>query len=967
MANADQCRRETERYDQEQRRRIREQEGLCRLFVAWDPRGWACWTGTAARWAALALEMAARRLLCATAEAVEEGERILSAIGNAIGGAIDHLAGTWFLGNDTGYWPIVRTTQRAVPSRPRRTAFARSIALAINDQTADMRNAYREEGAHVEVRLENGEVEWAVNGGAFAPLLPRREDYPPFAPADAVRDGKRAVSYDNRRLGEWLALPPFDLIAGGGDRLIAKVAGSDAIFILILDHPVLHRTGTGTRLRLPQTFFKLDPDCGRAEANRFELLQHVRVQDDDEKHPATERFPIFRLMFANAHSDTMDAWFPPRVWLKLDARPRKDTATPPRRYPVYDHVIYLSNLPDWTGNRERARRSVRYVRVLDLGIGSSHYHEQHDPRFGGETDSLSGRGGLAGRALEGLREDFFGASSFDAAFRVANGHVEDFGGWLDGTCIYFQMVQLKSDADIRGGDLRDAYAILWCDEQLAFTERWRVLHIYDHKFASPFQPIVGEVSVLEEEYYPGAVFDADRYFCPFQEGFIHALSRMAVARQFVAVTGAVPGGGADEIYTTHFAWGTMDKTWRRRMAPRAGSMTPAAGAMFASVDLGSLALRGDSTLMLEGAVSLNGKTVEGLWTQRVLPASCQETPSVADLAQEPRFSPRQTSYTHTWRFVEKSAAARLHQRFSHYGVLEPVDSRIQAFRLGTGNEDLESSTGLTTAEIESRLWTDTDRLLGSTHRRIDWTDAANIPDNPLSALRTGTYTGRFSPRLSFRLVRRPGLGWLMLHADKREDKMAEIALLNPRGNLTLQSDAPNPAAITFLGPAAVRRVRNLRDPHGVTVQAEPDGVSPPCVSRATVTTFIDRGQNVVRVRITLRFARSSLSLRSAALPTYESWLAMNVWRVKIACWNPLTQNTLTLADLEHMTVFAAGADETVREGEWTPAAADQRGGILASVLNEAGCMLDATSLWCVGSTGLAAPPDEVLWEVVNVL
>jgi hypothetical protein len=43
----------------------------------------------------------------------------------------------------------------------------------------------------------------------------------------------------------------------------------------------------------------------------------------------------------------MTAWFAPRIWYKLDARPRKDTADPPDRYPSYDHVVYLSNLPSF--------------------------------------------------------------------------------------------------------------------------------------------------------------------------------------------------------------------------------------------------------------------------------------------------------------------------------------------------------------------------------------------------------------------------------------------------------------------------------------------------------------------------------------------------------------------------------------------------------------------------------------------
>jgi hypothetical protein len=62
--------------------------------------------------------------------------------------------------------------------------------------------------------------------------------------------------------------------------------------------------------------------------------------------------------------------------------------------------------------------------------------------------------------------------------------------------------------------VEEAYAVLWIDEQMSFTERWRVLHPFDRDFASPFQPILGIISRSEAEFYPDAPFSGDRFFCP---------------------------------------------------------------------------------------------------------------------------------------------------------------------------------------------------------------------------------------------------------------------------------------------------------------------------------------------------------------------------------------------------------------------------------------------------------------------
>ena len=493
MANADECRWETREVQQRERRRVERRRRECDQYAPWNPLGWVCHVVTFFEWVWHTVKTLVREWVCSAAEAVEEAERYVGVIVRWAAGVLDHLAGVFITGNSTGYWPIIRTTRREVPSVPRARTFTRSFLLANDHDQADLRAPYVPEGVHVEARLVSGGVQWSIRGGPFRmtdrSFEPNARDFPPLAGIPPLR-GPAAVSYDRRRLGTWSAPPPFDMIAAGGDRFIAKATGSDEIYIAILGHPFVHQPRNAPRVQLPQSFFKLDPDCGVSGADPNELLQHVSVAGDDERHLATERFPLFRWMFRKP-SDTMAVWFAPRIWVKLDARPRKDSVEPPGRYPQYTHVTYRANLPSLgTFSRERARRSIRYEKVLDLGVGVSHFHEQHDGRFGGETDSLSGRGGTTGELLSGAREWLFDGRGFDAAYRFANGPVADFGGWVDGTCIYFMLVQLKSDAQIARGEMEDAFAVLWTDEQLAFTERWRVLHPYDRDFTSPFQPIV---------------------------------------------------------------------------------------------------------------------------------------------------------------------------------------------------------------------------------------------------------------------------------------------------------------------------------------------------------------------------------------------------------------------------------------------------------------------------------------------
>lgn len=969
MANAEECRWETRQIQERERDRVRRRRRRCRQYPWWDPRGWVCNVITFFEDVWVTVTTTLREWVCNAAEAIEEVERYVRIIVDWAVGILDHWLGV-LTGNDTGYWPIISSEEREVPSRPTHIAFTRSFLLGTDLAQVSLRTPYREEGAHVEVRLVGGRVEWSINGAPFTSFAPRASDYPPLSGVDIVLD-PRAVSYDNKRLGEWEAPPTFDMIAAGGDRFIAKAAGLDVIFIAILGNPFVHRLSNGARIQLPQSFFKLDPDCGVPNTDRDDLLAHVRVPGDEERHPATERFPLFRALFGTrgVYTDMMDVWFAPRIWVKLDTRPRKGSATPPSRYPQYDHVTYRSNLPNLSLSRNKVRRSIRYNRVMDLGVGVSHFHEQHDNRFGGEADSLSGRGGTLGGALAGMRQMLFQGVTFDAAYRYANGPVEDYGGWVDGTCIYYMLVQLKTNDAIDATGFKDAFAVLWTDEQLVFTERWRVLDIFDRDFMSPFQPIVGDISRNEEEFYRGAPFDGDRYFCPFRYGHVRQHSRMVVARQFIAVTGVNPSTDEDEIYTTHFAWATMDKTWRRRLPPpvpiRRGGKANGADEF---ADLGDFSMRGDSTLMIRGARGVEGKLLSGYWTQPVLPATRQEMPSLHDLAEEARFEPRAASYTHAWRFVEDNAFSILHRRYSHYGVLEPVESRIQMYRIG--DDEISFSSPMAVTDVEATRWEDRAGTLQKRHRRLNYAAAAQAlqgvldasPEETVAAIEQAQedriHPSLFNNPMRFHLARRPGLGWILMHDDKRDDKLIGFDALPSKG--VVLTDFADPGRTVRI--LSLTHVRNERDPHGVSIGLERDAVSAPVVPVALIEVVRDQ-QRVQQSSISFTVGRGPDDARHNGIGSFREWVAANVWRVKIGAVIPGTTRVEILFDMERETAFQSSDDDTSWTFTWLPSEFDQRNGALAAMLNDAGAVYYGTSLWFVGATGLAAPPDQVRWNV----
>jgi hypothetical protein len=861
-----------------------------------------------------------------------------------------------------GAGPILRsTTSRKVTSTPgRRAARARSFVLATDLAAgADVMSPYDDEGIHVAYRLDDeGGAERAVGEGAFAALTFASAELPPFATPPGP--GTLAVSYDDMRKGDFSRPPAFDMIAAGGDRVITKMAGTDQIFIGITGNPYLHPVGR-RRLVLPQSYFKLDPENGLTTARIADLVAHVRVPGDDESHPATERYPVFRAAFGLGAVTVgaaipslmglalrisqipftvrffkglgdlglieMDAWFPPLVWQKVDMRPTRKTTDPPARYPQYEHVVYATNNAT---KPESPKQSVDYSAVLDLGVGLSHLHEQHDNRFGGELDCLTGTHVKIGA---------FTAPSDEDGYRFANGPIRDFGGWVDGTCIYYMLVQIRP---VNADDLttfRDAYTVLWADEQAAFTERWRVLQLDDKSFQSPFKPIVGIASDQPRSFYPNAPFDPSRFWEPFGPGHVRPDSRMAVARQIVVVSGRDPDTNADELYSIHFSWPTMDRTWRWRRLPSGASLE-------------DLHVREDSTILLSGAHTVDGERVAGRWFQCYLPADGQEIPSVADRSAEPAGSKPSTGYMHPWQFVREDVATLMDRRFSHFGVYEPVRSRIQLYRV-----TLAERGDLTDAEIEATVWEDTSHALRLVHDRLDWAAAARVLSGGkvADAISHRTHPSIYNDPMSYRLGKRPGLDWILTHFDKRDDKLAVLdGVGTPALAAVVLSDRDNPTRTITLSVDSYHR-NEVRALHGLTVAEEKDAVSPPQVKSATVTVTPRRRAAVDSVTIAFEVARGPGEQRDYA--TYDEWLGMNIFRVKLGAW--IADVPTILLDAVRGEMFSADPQAPTRfAATWAPMAADQRDGLLARLLTTSGQINSGTSVWFVGATGLACCADE---------
>ena len=793
--------------------------------------------------------------------------------------------------------------------------------------------------------------------------------------------GPKAISYHLERDGEVSDAPPFDMVAANSGRVFVKEACFARFYFTMLQ-PMFVPRGAG--VPVPSMYFKLDPEQGIPEADNRDRLDHLAVPDS--LHPAAVRFPLFRHAMGLDLNDTMivnvDKHM--RTWHRIDGRPPMAGGDPPIGdvFPPVDTVVsYRSNMPF---GGITCKLGYRIKKVLDIGVGHAHWHEQRCSIYGGEMDSLDGRG--LPPCLEGRN-----------AYQLFNGPVDDQGGFIDNTINYYVLAQFAE------GDWRDdeaipatAFGVLWLDEQAVLSERWRLLDPADCQFGS-FKDVIPSaiVQYLDKDFWhPSFRFDRSKFWCPMRAGYVTPRSRMAVSRAVVVVSGRDPATRRWELYSINFGFGTADRTWRWRALPwLAGDARP-----------DRFGLREDMTLYVEEDSHRDGSCY---WYQKYLPACVTLTPSgeelevqgkkegdAAPLREVSRIAKPAQGFAHPWQCLPKDVFWFVHTHFSHFGSYESrVNWRWQYYTVKV----LEGE-GVLRSASESERWIESGDQLEIVHDAIDWERLNDIlrngPDAQFGAdlmadliamagsvpggiagaisgeasrmlfgtlgeardvgairaalcaaynelrdeslIRRRHRKGLFLPTFSLSLRFRKPLGWIMVHADKRDDD-----LLPFRG---FEDSGATPLDVRLVSSERNASVRlRIEEYHKV--------IDAPQVSASEVAV--------------VKAADAEPRLRVRIKPCVEKKLDENVWRIKLG-W--LTRNAEHELDgfevlfdevrADAPTQVAAGGWHTY---EWS---LDGRADIakLGRACSESGRRNFGTSLWFEDVVGHVATPDSVSFE-----
>lgn len=825
----------------------------------------------------------------------------------------------------------------------------RATSMSIARVSAE--TAFRDSGVRSFFRIREGVVEVRTVATDWATLEP-------FAGA-----GPLAVSYHESRRGLEARAPAFDMVAADSGRVMVKERGRARFFFTMLD-PMFRGVGNSP---VPSLYFKLDPEQGQGGADNADRLAHLPAAPAE--HPAAVRFPLFRrameLDLDGSMVVNVDRRL--RIWHRIDARPPKDGHDPPSGsgMPQPQTVVIYERrgLPLPRFLRRTEKRGYRVRRVLDIGVGHEHWHEQRCSVYGGEIDSLDGPGLpplLLGRDV----------------YRFFNGPIDDQGGFIDGTVNYYVLAQFVDDEalDESRRSPEAAFGILWLDEQAVLSERWRLLHPDDNGFGG-FRHIVPSAAVQYLARTPDHEpidFARSMYWCPLRAGHVTRESRMAVSRQAIVLSGRDPDTGRPELYSINFSFGTCDRTWRRRQLP------PALAAPNGDRPL-ELQLREDMTLSVrdrEGAT-------DRYWYQRYLPASGHMTPAGEDLLRSvtgdgPSFNgPRPPSMEFPWQELPVDVFDHVHAHYSHFGCYESVvDWRSQYYRIKvTEGSELLSSEG------EAAAWVERDDRLVIHKPSIDWTllnamlrgeappevapdvllrlqvALARFGTGQLNVVeiggllgelqgtplvRTDHRRGLFHPRFRFKVMHRGPLGWILVHWDKRDDDLLPFADFAP------EAGTPVDVALTAAEPQLGATSAEVT----ATIVAYRRVLDPPVVHEARVIPVLERGR-LRRVRVELRVDLQGMDLDE------------NLWRIKLGAIVRGDDGALGAGEtlIDELRV-GASINDTPRAGwigvEWEadrfPATTRVR---LLETCTEAGRRRYGTSLWCENVVGHVATPDDV--------
>jgi hypothetical protein len=548
--------------------------------------------------------------------------------------------------------------------------------------------------------------------------------------------------------------------------------------------------------------------------------------------------------------------------------------------------------------------AIDFDRVLDIGVGHVHWHEQYDHRTGGEIQPL-----LTGPFVPSP------PLTYADLYRFANGPVRDGDGFIDGTCNYYALVRLRNAG----------FALLYIDEQSYFVQRWRMVDPRDSS-GLPTALVGGLAS--NPSFYG---WNHSTYWDPFQAGQIVANSRMAVSRQVVLVSAPDPAnpGQSAVIYSINFSYATMDRSWRWRSLPgQAQYFTSDAQRASEPIDPTlpntvypeTIRLREDMTINVKGTQQQpDGTIVVGRWYQRYLPAGNGLVPPASALTG----SRPAHGYTHPWKFLPEAVFLAA-DHFSHLGVYTAVDSRTQYYTVTPATASAAESITLAAGDAP---WIDTTRQLCTRLLEFQWTAPLRLPDvDTGQSLWNLQIVGPprapaslFNTETRLRFVR-SGTGWLAQHWDKRDDDL-----------------------ISFWGlPVTVTLTKAGRN---ATVILEPGtwDDTPPTVPAAE---FAWTGNPKQPVQITLTSPESVSRVQLAALdPVPDPSSAGSAATV------------VTLLDVPAAGYF--GTTISAEVFSWSPSARVQA--LLARYCTPAGALAHGTSLWCEDLVGHASLPDSMVW------
>ena len=534
------------------------------------------------------------------------------------------------------------------------------------------------------------------------------------------------------------------------------------------------------------------------------------------------------------------------------------------------------------------RFAIQFSKVLDLGIGVSHWAENWLAHFGGEIQSLP-----ATRPL--FQDERYNLIQY----RFLNGPVIDGDAFNDGTTNFYVLVKLGAPNSDGAGFLQ-RYAILWFDEQTYFTQRWRLLHPTDDILGDLFS--LGHAMRDNPEWFN---FELAKYWDPFRADLIDDNSRMALRRNIIVVTGFNPAQQRHEIYTIVFNYGLCDHSWRWRLFPAAQQVliNPAiaqeqnpqlpaevsSGPANAYVVVNTIDLRDDTTLHVRGSLrSPVTQTLRvGRWVQRYLPADCRHVPERHELTgQKPA-----AGFTHKWDFVTETVYQRA-DRFYQLGVYEHLlDSRGQYYEV----ELLPGPNGVTprVEDVLGRVWKNDATIDGEDRLRMNtinfnWAlprengaiirrmqaDDPNSPELYVHDFRHRPSISMYEPTARFRILERKPLGLIAVFFDKRDDDLQPASHLPQPTTLrhdVIESSIPDSWKIedgeTPVPPPTDPAFFNIR----VMFKSNHRVVQPPNVRKARIV--VDNAPGLRRLHV------------SFWTPQTEQEVCENIWKVSLAAFN----------------------------------------------------------------------------------